>query len=573
MKLRGSKLVARALADEGVKFTFGIPGTHNIELYDAIDEEPGVEAILVTSEVAGAFMGDGVSRSSDQVGVLNVVPGAGVTHSMSGIAEAFMDQVPLVVLACGIRLDTGASYQLHDVDQIAILRPVTKAAMRIETASEIYPTIRRAFQIARRAPAGPVAVEIPANFMMLTQDVDAPSWEPEPEPEQGCDKDLVERAARLLGDAKHPAIYIGAGAVKGRHELISLAEQLGAPVVTTFQGKGVFPESHPLWLWTGIGRSTPPFVRTIMDRCDCLLAVGCRFGEVATGSYGFSPPEILIHVDIDPEVLGRNVPTTLAVAADAKDFLAALTGLIQGQRPHESLGREIADGHRKVRRGWRESSSAKRVTPDALFTTLQRHCGDNAIYATDSGNGTFLAAEHLRLDHPACFIGPIDFSCMGYSVPASIGAAFANPDRDVVTLAGDGAFLMTGLEALTAATYGATPLICVLRDGHHGLIAEFQKIPLNRQTCSILPDYSVQAVAEAVGSRYFRIIRDSELESVIPTALELVRNRVPVMVEIAIDYSEQTYFSRGVVATNFWRFPWRDRLRMLVRALMRRVSG
>ena len=215
----------------------------------------------------------------------------------------------------------------------------------------------------------------------------------------------------------------------------------------------------------------------------------------------------------------------------------------------------------------------KRVTPDALFTALQRHCGDDAIYATDSGNGTFLAAEHLRLDHPACFIGPIDFSCMGYSVPASIGAAFANPDRDVVTLAGDGAFLMTGLEALTAATYGATPLICVLRDGHHGLIAEFQKIPLNRQTCSILPDYSVQAVAEAVGCRYFRIIRDSELESVIPVALDLVRKRVPVMVEIAIDYSEKTYFSRGVVATNFWRFPWRDRLGMLVRALMRRVSG
>ncbi len=573
MKLRGSKLVARALADEGVKFTFGIPGTHNIELYDAIDEEPTVEAILVTSEVAGAFMGDGVSRSSDQVGVLNVVPGAGVTHSMSGIAEAFMDQVPLVVLACGIRRDTGASFQLHDIDQIAILRPVTKAAMRIESPSEIYSTIRRAFQIARTAPAGPVAVEIPADYLMLTQDVVEPSWEPEPAPDRVFDRDLVESAARLLGDAKQAAIYVGAGAVTGRHELISLAEQLGAPVVTTFQGKGVFPESHPLWLWTGIGRTTPPFVRAIMDRCDCLLAVGCRFGEVATGSYGVSPPETVIHVDIDPEVLGRNVPTTLAVAADAKEFLGALTELIQGQRPVENLAREIADGHEMVCRGWKASASQTRVTPDAFFSALQRYCSDDAIYATDSGNGTFLAAEHLRLDHPACFIGPIDFSCMGYSVPASIGAAFANPDRDVVTLAGDGAFLMTGLEALTAATYGATPLICVLRDGKHGLIAEFQKIPLNRQTCSILPDYSVQSVAEAVGCRYFRIIRDAELESVIPAALELVRSHVPVMVEVAIDYSEKTYFSRGVVATNFWRFPWRDRLRMLVRALMRRMSG
>jgi acetolactate synthase-1/2/3 large subunit len=247
--------------------------------------------------------------------------------------------------------------------------------------------------------------------------------------------------------------------------------------------------------------------------------------------------------------------------------------LIEGRKPADELAREIADGQAGVRRAWRTNGSAKRVTPNALFESLQRHCGDDTIYATDSGNGTFLAAEHLRLNHPRCFIGPIDFSCMGYSVPASIGAAFANPDRDVVTLAGDGAFLMTGLEALTAATYGATPLICVLRDGKHGLISEFQKIPLNRQTCSVLPDYSVQSIAEAVGCRYFRVIRDSELDSVIPTALELVRARTPVILEVAIDYAVRTHFSRGVVATNFWRFSWTERLRVLVRALARRLGG
>jgi acetolactate synthase-1/2/3 large subunit len=263
----------------------------------------------------------------------------------------------------------------------------------------------------------------------------------------------------------------------------------------------------------------------------------------------------------------------LAVAADAVDFLSAVTVLIDGRRPADELAREIADGHATVKREWRASRSPNRVSPQTLFESLQRHCGDDTVYTTDSGNGTFLAAEHLRLDHPKCFIGPIDFSCMGYSVPASIGAAFANPERDVVTLAGDGAFLMTGLEALTAATYGAAPLICVLRDGKHGLIAEFQKIPLNRQTCSVLPDYSLQSIAEGVGCRYFRVIRDSELDSVIPAALELVRSKTPVILEVAVDYSEKTYFSRGVVATNFWRFPWRERLRVLVRALVRRVSG
>lgn len=573
MRVRGSTIVVRALADEGVRYTFGIPGTHNIELYDALDREDSVEPVLVTSEVAGAFMGDGVSRSSDGVGVLNVVPGAGVTHSMSGIAEAFMDQVPLVVLACGIRRDTGAAYQLHDIDQLSVLRPVTKQAVRIGSPNEIYATIRRAFQIARRPPAGPVAVEIPADFMMLTHEIGELRWTPDPEPERVLDRDLVERAARMLGEASRPMIYIGAGAAGGRHELITLAEKLGAPVLTTFQGKGIFPESHPLWLWTGIGRSAPRFVRSLLSRCDCLLAIGCRFGEVATGSYGLEPPERLIHVDIDPEVVGRNFPTALSVIADAGEFLGEVSSLIDGRTPAGDVAREIADGHAEVRRGWERASSKHRVTPYRFFTALQRHCGDDTIFATDSGNGTFLAAEHLRLDHPKCFIGPVDFSCMGYSVPASIGAAFANPDRDVVTLAGDGAFLMTGLEALTASVYGAAPLICVLRDGKHGLIAEFQKTPLNRQTCSVLPDYSVQSIAEAVGCRFFRVIRDAELDSVIPAALELVRSKTPVMLEVAIDYSVKTYFSRGVVATNFWRFSWSERLRMLARALLRRVSG
>jgi acetolactate synthase-1/2/3 large subunit len=416
-------------------------------------------------------------------------------------------------------------------------------------------------------------VEIPADLMMLTQEVDELRFEPDPDPERPVARDLVERAARLLSEANQPAIYVGAGATGASELLVRLAEQLAAPVTTTFQGKGVFPEHHPLWLWTGFGRSAPRFVRSVMDRCDCLLAVGCRFGEVATGSYGMKPPEQLIHVDVDPEAIGRNFSTTLSVVADAGEFLAALTSVIEGRRPSQVLAREIADGHDGVARSWAKSPSRRRVTPDAFFRALQRHCSDDTIYATDSGNGTFLAAEHLRLDHPRCFIGPIDFSCMGYSVPASIGAAFANPGRDVVTLAGDGAFLMTGLEALTAATYGAAPLICVLRDGKHGLIAEFQKVPLNRETCSVLPDYSVQSVAEAVGCRFFRVIRDSELDSVIPSALELTRARVPVMLEVAIDYSEKTYFSRGVVATNFWRFSWPERLRVLTRALWRRLGG
>jgi acetolactate synthase I/II/III large subunit len=571
MKTRGSKLVVRALADEGVRFTFGIPGTHNTELYDALVTGP-VEPVLVTDEQCASFLADGLARTSDQVGVLNLVPGAGVTHSLSGVAEAFLDQVPMVVLACGIRTDTGNAFQLHDIDQLAVLRPVTKEALRAETAADIYPLIRHAFQVARRAPAGPVAVEIPANLLLLTHDVPEPSFTPEPELPVVPDPDLLESAARMLSSAAHPALYLGAGAADAGADLVELAERLGAPVTTTFSGKGVFPELHPLWLWPGFGAQAPPFVRKVMGRCDCLLAIGCRFAEVATGSYGLQPPRRLIHVDVDHAVFNRNFRAELVVPADAAAFVRGLLGLIGGARPSPALQQEIAAGHRKL--GARRTKPIPgRVRPEALLAALQRLCRPDTVFATDSGNGTFLAVEQLRLSQPGCFIAPVDYSCMGYSVPAAIGAALANPGRDVVALAGDGALLMTGLELLTAVSRRAAPLVVVLRDRKLGQIAQFQQLPYNRTTCTVLPDYSVDGLALATGCRYFRVVAEVELEPVLAAALEAARSHSPALVEVMLDDSRTTHFTRGVLRTNFRRLPWSDRLRMVGRAIWRRVTG
>ncbi len=571
MRTTGSRLVVRALEDEGVRYVLGIPGTHNIELYDELERSESVEPVLITDEQAGSFMADGISRTSGQVGVLNVVPGAGVTNGLSGIAEAFMDNVPLVVIASGIRTDTGKAFQLHAIDQLAVLAPVTKGASRAETADDIYPLIRDAFRLARTAPAGPVAVEIPANLLMLSHNMAPPAYVPGPAPTLIPDPELMEEAARLLAAAASPALYVGRGAEGAAELLPALAERLGAPVTTTIQGKGVFPENHPLWLWNGFGPTAPRFVQKIMTGCDVLLAVGCRFGEVATGSYGLTVPEKLVHVDVDPAVFGRNYPAAVAIQADARAFVEALLPRIAERGGDGTLAERVAAGHAAVVERWRKRPSSTRVTPAALFSALERHCGPRTVYTTDSGNGTFLAMEHLRLDRPGRFIGPVDFSCMGYSVPAAIGARLADRERDVVALAGDGALLMTGLELLTAVVNHAAPLVCVLRDGKLGQIAQFQKVPLNRETCSVLPDYRVEELARTTGCAYFRIIRDLELDGVVPAALEVTRAGTPVLLEVAIDYSRSTYFTRGVLKTNFRRLPARDRLRMLGRALLRRV--
>jgi acetolactate synthase I/II/III large subunit len=569
--MAGSEMVVRALEDEGIAFAFGIPGTHNIELYDALARSTRVRPILVTDEQSASFMADGVARSSGQLAVVNVVPGAGLTHALSGIAEAYLDGIPMLVLACGIRRDTGRVFQLHDVDQLGMARPVTKAQFQVAQGSEIYSTIRHACQIARSAPAGPVIVEIPAEHYLFRHDVElrdpnAPPARPSPLREE------VDRACTMLEASRRPLLYLGLGAMEAGAHLVALSERLNAPVATTFEGKGVFNERHPLWLWCGFGTAAPPFVQEIAASCDLTLAIGCRFSEVGTGSYGMQPPGKLIHADIDPSVLGRNYAPDLAVVSDAAGFVASLLPLLAQRSVDEALRQEIRSGHEDVWNGWVTPGNSESVYPPHLFKTLQTLVGDEGIYVTDSGNGTFLAVECLRLQRPRAFLAPVDYSCMGYAVPAALGAAMACPNRPVVSLAGDGAFLMTGLELLTASQLRLPVMVLVLRDRELAQIAQFQQLALGRKSCSELPDYDLAAICRGVGVEHMVLRRNVDMESVLGQALTITRAGRPVVVEVAIDYSQKTYFTRGVVRTNLGRLPWPDRIRYVLRALGRRLT-
>lgn len=376
----------------------------------------------------------------------------------------------------------------------------------------------------------------------------------------------------MLKASRRPLLYLGLGAMDARADLVALAERLNAPVATTFEGKGVFNEKHPLWLWCGFGTAAPPFVQKIAASCDVTLAIGCRFSEVGTGSYGMQPPGKLIHVDIDPSVLGRNYAPDLSVISDAASFLAALLPLVAQRSVDEGLLGEIRSGHENVWKAWVAPGNSESVYPPHLFKTLQTLVGEEGIYVTDSGNGTFLAVECLRLERPRAFLAPVDYSCMGYAVPAALGAAMACPNRPVVSLAGDGAFLMTGLELLTAAQLHLPVMVLVLRDRELAQIAQFQQLALGRKSCSELPDYDLAAICRGVGVECMVLRRNREVESVLGQALTVTRAGRPVVVEVAIDYSQKTYFTRGVVRTNLGRLPWPDRIRYVLRALARRFG-
>jgi acetolactate synthase-1/2/3 large subunit len=593
MKETGGRAVVRALEDEGVRYAFGIPGTHNIELYDALSESEAVTPVLVTDEQSASFMADAVWRASGQLACVNVVPGAGLTHAMSGIAEAYMDNAAVLVLGCGIRTDTGHAYQLHDVDQVAMVAPVTKAQLRVASGPELYATIRRACAIAQAGAPGPVFVEVPANLYMIpharagTGSTAGPGGGPTPGTDPGLDPPLldiseVERAAEILLAAGRPLLYLGLGAAgAGRAALVQLAEALESPVSTTFQGKGVFPESHPLYLWPGFGRSAPRFARQLATACDATLAIGCRFSEVGTGSYGLEPPGPLIHVDIESSVLDRNFPAEVAIAADAGQFVAALLEVLarrledRAAGPDPDLRSRIAAGHAEVRKRWAEEEKepADGVSPPLLLRSLQQQLGPETIFTADSGNGTFLGVECLRLDEPGRFLAPVDYSCMGYAVPAAIGAGLARPDSTAVALAGDGAFLMTGLELLTAAAHPVPILVVVLRDKELAQIAQFQGVAMNRKVASQLPDYDLAAICRGVGVECLPLAGDEQIGEVLRQAKQRLTTGRPVALDVAIDYSKKTYFTRGVVKANLLRLPWRDRVRMVGRAVARRLTG
>jgi acetolactate synthase-1/2/3 large subunit len=600
MKRSGGEIVVRALQDEGIRWTFGIPGTHNIELYDALGVAEGIRPVLVTDEQSASFMADGVWRATGEMACVNVVPGAGLTHALSGIAEAFMDNVPMLVLGCGIRRDSGRAYQLHDVDQFAIVGGVTKGQFRPMNGEELYRDVRAACALARDGAPGPVFVEVPANVYLFQHTVTFPEGDDPRMPVEeagaqnaspadastGTDEEgdgqvdglseAARAAAEMLRQAKSPLVYLGAGALGARVEALHLVDLLEAPFSTTFQGKGILPEGHPLFLWPGFGATAPPFVREEAERCDLTLAVGCRFGEVATGSYGMEPRGPLIHVDIDPAVLNANYPAELAVAADARLFLEALTEELgrESQRGEDvALRHRIEEGHRQVREEWSKASSEERVSPAHLLTTVQRLFGPDTVYTTDSGNGTFLAMELLRLEQPRKFLAPVDYSCMGYSVPAAIGAKLAAPEHPVVALAGDGAFLMTGMELITAAQEGIGVVVLVLRDRELAQIAQFQATAMNRKVASALPDYDLANLAKGMGCEFLHLDTDQEVEETLTTARVMGENGFPVVVDVAIDYSRKTFFTKGVVKTNLLRFPLRDRVRFVGRALVRKVTG
>ncbi|MBF0101763.1 MAG: thiamine pyrophosphate-binding protein [Desulfobacterales bacterium] len=572
----GAWLTVYALEQLPVSYTFGIPGVHNTELYDELSNSNTIQPILVTHECGAAFMADAVSRTSNGIGVLVIVPAAGITHAMSGIGEAFLDGIPMLIISGGIRKDTDNCFQLHDIDHHALLKTITKKTYLIKSHKEIVPTLFEAYSVAISGEPGPVYIELPVNIQLFKGDIDDISiYQPQQYNPPRIDHERIRLAAELLIKSKSPGLFLGWGCKDCQSICIEIAELLQCPVATTLQGFSVFPGTHPLHTGMGFGGSSVPAAENAFHDCDCLLAVGTRFSEIPTGSFGVRVPEHLIHIDINPHVFHKNYPAKIAIHADAEQALNMLLKELKTystRRDGEIIRRQIDQHKQAYLNEWFEHKGT-RVNPARFFASLRTHLSDDAIVVVDDGNHTFLTAELLTTDKQNQLICPTDFNCMGYCVPAAIGAKLANMNKQVIGIVGDGAFLMTCMELITASTNNLGIVYFVFYDGELSQIAQGQEIPYNRKTCTILGNIRLQGIAEATGSAYLEMITNEEIDTQINQAFQLADKGQPVIVDIKMDYSKRTRFTKGLVKTVIGRFPLGDKFRFIGRAMVRRVTG
>jgi thiamine pyrophosphate-dependent acetolactate synthase large subunit-like protein len=496
----GGEWVVQTLHAEGVRHVFGIPGIHNLAVYDALLRQGEVQHVLARHESGAAFMADGYARSSGRVGVALVTTGPGATNTLTPLVESYADSIPVLVVMSDVAgplvgRELGA---LHEVtNQIECFRPVCRMAEALTSGGEIPSTLAGAFALVRSGRPGPVAVSIPNDLLAARVDVGPPPAGQGRRPP--CHVADVEEAARRLARAERPLIIAGGGVVAAdaAAEVRAVARRLQAPVITTVMGRGAVAESDPLWqaVLSNKHASEAP-----LREADVVLAVGCRFAARSTQglllNLAFEPRQTLIHLDLDPSVIGRLYKPQIAIVGDARDGLARLLQALGDGSPRDTWDRPRLAALR--------AAATARYTPQLarLIGLLRRAVPEDGIVVNDQSGINYWMEWRFPVLAPRTFLYPVGSAVLGYAVPAAIGAQIANPGRAVLSVSGDGGFLFSVNELATAVKYRLPIAFLVMNDRRYGAIKWLQeRMFAGRwgETDSASPDFP--ALARAFGAR------------------------------------------------------------------------
>ncbi len=537
-QMTGAQALVEALRREGVEILFGHPGGASLPIYDALYDARDVRHILVRHEQVAAHAAVGYARASGRVGVCTATSGPGATNLVTGITDAMMDSVPIVAITGQVPRPVIGNDAFQEADVTGITMPITKYNMLVMRAADIPRAVRTAFYLARTGRPGPVLVDIPRD---VSQELCEPDLTVEPQvpgyrPVLDGNPNQIAEAARALSEAQRPIVYAGGGIISSgaTPELTALVERTGIPVTLTLMGKGAMDETHPRCLGM-LGMHGSAYANWAINSADVILAVGVRFDDRVTGRLkDFAPHARIIHIDIDPAEIGKNKPAHIPIVGDAKRVLAALVPQVRPPQI-EAWWKQIEEWRERYPFRYRQRDG--RISHQYVCDLLNRLTGGRAIVATDVGQHQMWMAQWYRCREPRTFITSGGLGAMGFGFPAAMGAKFACPDRQVIAVVGDGGFMMTLQDLITAVEHRLGLPIIILNNNALGMVRQWQSFFYRgRLSASLLRNPDFARLAEVFGARGIRVERPEEVEPALQAAL--ATEDTPCVVDILCDPEE-----------------------------------
>ncbi len=548
--MTGAEMVIEALKKEKVEVIFGYPGGAVIDIYDELYKTPEIKHVLVRHEQGATHAADGYARSTGKVGVVLVTSGPGSTNTVTGIATAYMDSVPIVVLTGQVPTKLIGNDAFQEVDTTGITRPITKHNFLVKKIEDLPRILKSAFYIASTGRPGPVVVDIPKDIQQAKgefnypEKIDLRSYNPVYEPHIK----QIEKAYSLLENAERPVMLVGGGAISSgaSKEIIKLAESLNLPVTMTLMGLGAFPGDHDQSLGM-LGMHGTYYANMAVANCDVLLAVGARFDDRVTGKVdAFAPGAKIIHIDIDPASIQKNVKVHVPIVADCKRALTRLLAVIKEAGKTKKYWKE------RFREWWEQidiwrkryplsyKDNPNYIKPQFVIEKLYELTKGEAIIATEVGQNQMWTAQYYKFKYPRTLITSGGLGTMGFGFPASIGAKMGNPDKLVIDIAGDGSIQMNIQELATAMEQRLPIKIIILNNGYLGMVRQWQELFYGKRYSQVkfhvLPDFV--KLAEAYGAVGIRITSPQEVE---PTLKKILSMDTLVILDVHIAPEEDVF--------------------------------
>ena len=549
MELSGAEIVIQYLKDEGVKHVFGYPGGAVLHIYDALFKQDDVEHILVRHEQGATHAADGYARSTGKPGVVLVTSGPGATNAVTGIATAYMDSIPLVVITGQVNKDLIGNDAFQEVDSVGITRPCVKHNFLVKDVTCLAETLKKAFYIATTGRPGPVVVDIPKDVTAEKTDYSYPqtvsmrSYNPVVKGHPG----QIKKAVELMQSAKRPMIYTGGGVILGRgaESLTEMTRLLNYPITNTLMGLGAYPATDRQFLGM-LGMHGTYEANMAMHHCDVLIAIGARFDDRVTGNIEkFCPHARIIHVDIDPSSISKNVKVDIPIVGPVDNVLQSMLKLLKASRTKSDQA-ALDDWWRQIEE-WRAAEclkydiSGKAIKPQYVVESLYQVTGGDAIITSDVGQHQMWAAQFYKFDKPYRWLNSGGLGTMGFGLPAAMGAQMAHPRDTVACITGEGSIQMCIQELATCRQYGLPVKIICLNNGYLGMVRQWQEFFYQgRYAMSYmesLPDFV--KLSESFGHVGMRIEKPADVVPALEEAIKM-KDRL-VFMDFITDREENVY--------------------------------